>query len=215
MIAILRYAFLKSRRDGSVYAFVLLPALFPVAALMGVTVAKQRWQYPLAMNPQFTPVQNATLCAQIALTICVVFTVIPAFWTLRPEIATRSVTSFLFAARPVTVAASVILFAFSLGLAGWIGAITLIRILTDALPPNVAFMTLKAAAGCLAASALGAMLVTISSQPAMIVGAYMASVVVIPWMESSKSPASALIMTAFSVLFAALAGLILERKCAS
>lgn len=215
MIAMLRYALLKSRRDGSVYAFVLLPTLFPLAALCGVTIAEGRWHYPLMMNARFTPIQNATLCAQISLTICVVFTVLPAFWTMRPEIATRSVASFFFAARPVTVAASMILFAFAIGLASWIGAITMIRLLTDAMPPNVAFMTLKAAMGCLAASAVGTVLVTISSQPAMIIGAYVASAAAIPWMESSKSALFALVMGAVSIVCAALAGFILERRCAS
>src|SRR5258706_5707647 len=111
MIAILRYAYLKSLRDSSLIAFILVPMFFPVAALSGVTIAKGHPRYPMYMDALFTPVQNATLCAQIAIAMCIFFTVIPAFWTLRPEIATRSVASFLFAARPLTVTLSLILFA--------------------------------------------------------------------------------------------------------
>jgi hypothetical protein len=215
VIAMLHYAWLKSRRDSSLFAFILIPALFPLAALGGATLAKGHWHYPFFLNPQYTPVQNATLCAQIAVALSVLFTVIPAFWTLRPEIATRSVTSFFFAARPMTVAASVIVFAFALSFTGWIGAIAMIRILTGTLPPHVAFMTLKVAVGCLATSALGTLLVTISSQPALLVGAYMVCALLIPWIEGSKSSLHVMGGVAAAIVCTALAGFILERRCAT
>jgi len=216
VIAMLHYTYLKSRRDSSLFAFIMIPALFPLAALGGATLAKGHWHYPLFLNPQYTPVQNATLCAQIATVVSVLFTVIPAFWTLRPEIATKSVTSFFFAARPMTVVASVIVFAFALNFTGWIGAITMIRILTGTLPPHVAFMTLKVAVGCLVTSALGTLLVTISSQPALLVGGYMACGLLIPWIQGSKS--SLQVMgggVGAAIVCTALAGFILERRCAT
>ena len=60
MIAMLRYAYLKSLRDSSLIAFILIPAMFPVAALSGATLAKGHLRYPLYMNAQFSPAQNAT-----------------------------------------------------------------------------------------------------------------------------------------------------------
>ena len=215
MIAILRYAYLKSLRDRSLFAFVIFPILFPVAALIGVTLGQGHLRYPFYMNVHYSPVQNATLCAQIALMICVFFTLIPAFWTLRPEIATRSVASFFFAARPITVALSVILFAFALGVAGWIGAVAMIGTLTAALPPHLAFMTLKLAAGTLATSAIGVLLVTVSSSPAVVVGGYMACALLIQWIVSAKSFLDVLAFIGVAIVSAALAGFLLERRCAT
>ena len=184
MIALLHYVYLKSLRDSSLIAFIIVPILAPVVALSGVTFGKGHVHYPFYLKAQFSAVQNATLASEITLAICVLFAVIPAFWTLRPEIATRSIGSFFFGARPLTVALALILFASAIGLAGWIGAVALIGALTTALPPNVAFMTFKVAAGSLASSALGTLLVTISPQPGMIVGAYLGCVFLVPWIAA-------------------------------
>ena len=61
----------------------------PLAALTGVSLHKGQLHYPLYMNVQYTPAQNATLAAQIAMAISILFSTIPAFWVLRPEIASR------------------------------------------------------------------------------------------------------------------------------
>ncbi len=215
MIALLHYVYLKSLRDTSLIAFIIVPILAPVAALSGVTLGKGHMHYPFYLNVQFSAVQNATLVSEITLAVCVLFAVIPAFWTLRPEIATRSVGAFFFAARPLTVALALILFAFAIGLAGWIGAMTMIGALTTALPPHVAFMTLKVAAGLLASSALGTLLVTISPQPGMIVGAYLGCVFLVPWIVASKSSAHLIAAVAVAIVCAVLAAFFMERRCAS
>ena len=90
-MAMLRYAYLKSLRDSSLIAFVMIPMFFPLCAMIGISIGKGGLHYPMYMDVHFTPVQSATLAGQITSGICVLFTVITAFWTFRYEIATRSV----------------------------------------------------------------------------------------------------------------------------
>ena len=215
MIALLRYAILKSTRDGSLPAFVFLPMLVPLAALAGATLGKGHWHYPFYLNVQYTPVQNANLAATIGVAIAVFFTVIPAFWTFRPEIETRSIGALLLAARPVTVALTLILFAASIGLLGWIGSVALIGTLTGALPSHLALMTLKLATGVLAASSVGALVVTISPQPFMIVCSYIVCMFLVPWVASSKGWLQILVALTAAILCTALTTLLLERRCAT
>ncbi|HYS52826.1 MAG TPA: hypothetical protein VER58_03550 [Thermoanaerobaculia bacterium] len=216
MIALLRYAYLKSVRDGSLIAFLLPATLVSLSGLSGVTLSQgHRPHYPFFLNVQFSPVQNATLAAQIAIAVSVLFAVIPAFWTFRPEISSRSIGSFFFATRPLTVALALILFAAAVGLAGWIVSMAVIGVLTTALPTHMALMALKVAAGCLAASAIGALVVTISPQPGAIVISYVGCIALVPWIEKSKSSLQLIAAVAASIVCAALSAYLLERRCAT
>lgn len=215
MMALLRYAFLKSMRDGSLPAFLFLPMLVPSGALAGVTLAKGQWHYPFYMNVQYTPVQNATLAATIVMALSVFLSGIPAFWTFRPEIETRSIGALLLAARPVTIALALILFAASIGLLGWMGAVALIGALTGALPSHLALMTLKVATGSLAASSAGALVVTISPQPFMVVGSYLGCLFLIPWLADSKGSVQLVVALVASIVCTALSAFLLERRCAT
>jgi len=214
MIALLRYLYLKSARDSSLIAFLLVPMLVPVAALSGVTL-KSHLQYPFYMDALYTPVQNATLAATIAMAISVLFASIAAFWTLRAEIATRSVGSFLFAARPLTVALALILFAATIGLAGWLGGVALTGALTTAVMPHLALITLKVVVALIAASAAGALVVTISPQPGMIIGSYLGCVVLIPLVAKSKGSVQLLVAVVVAIVCTLLAAFLLERRCAT
>jgi len=219
VIAMLRYAYLKSLRDSSLIAFILVPMFFPLCAMFGITLdlmfAKGHPVYPMYMDVHFTPLQNAKMAGQITSGICVLFAVITSFWTFRSEIATRSVGSFLFATHPLTLAVALILFAAAIGLTGWIGGIAMIGILTTALPPQLALLALKVVAGTLAASAFGTLVVTISPNPGMIIAAYIACVFAIVWIEKSKSSSPVIAAVAVAIVCAALAAFLLERRCAT
>jgi hypothetical protein len=215
MMALLRFAFLKSMRDHSLPAFVSIVVLVPFAALAGATLGKGHWHYPFYLNAQYTPLQNANLAGAIVLVIAVFFSAIPAFWTFRPEIETRSIGSLLLAARPLTVALALILFAASIGLMGWIGAMAVIGALTGALPSHLALMTLKLATGVLAASSIGALVVTVSPQPFMIVCSYLACLFLVPFVASSKGWLQILAALVAAILCTALTTFLLERRCAT
>ena len=219
MIAMLRYAYIKGLRDSSLIAFVIIPMLFPLAAMSGITLdlklTKGHPIYPMVMDVHFTPEQNAKMAGQFTSGICVLFAVITAFWTFRTEIATRSVGSFLFATRPLTLALALVLFAAAIGLAGWIGGMAVIGILTTALPPHLAMLAVKVVAGTLAASAFGTLIVTISPNPGMIIGAYVGCVFATIWIENSKSSSQMIAAIAVAIVCAALAAFLLERRCAT
>jgi len=214
MIALLRYLYLKSARDSSLIAFLLIPALVPVAALSGVTL-KGHLQYPFYMDALYTPVQNATLATTIAMGTSVLFAGIASFWTLRAEIATRSVGSFLFAARPITIALALILFAATIGLAGWLCAVALTGALTTAVMPHLALITLKVVVALIAASAAGALVVTISPQPGMIIGSYLGLIVLHLLLATSKGWVQLLVAVVVVIVCTLLAAFLLERRCAT
>jgi len=215
MIALLRYLYLKSARDSSLFAFLFVPALMPVAALSGVTL-KHGLQYPFYMDALYTPVQNATLAATIAMGTSVLFASIASFWTLRAEITTRSIGSFLLAARPLTIALALILFAAAIGLAGWVGAVALTGALTTAVMPHLALITLKVVVALIAASAAGALVVTISPQPGMIIGSYVGCAVLIPLLaKSTKGSVQLLVAVVVAIVCTLLAAFLLERRCAT
>jgi hypothetical protein len=214
VIAILRYAFLKSMRDGSLAAFLIMPIFMPAAALFGATIGKGM-RYPLYMNVEYSPVQNATLVAEIATAIFMMFSALPAFWTLRSEIASRAIGSFFFAARPATAIAALILFAAGIGVTGWLGAMLMIAGLTSAFPPHLGIHMLQVVLSCLAASASGALVVTISSQPAMIVCSYLGCLFLIPWLSKATSGGFAITTLILSAVCATLATFLLERRCAT
>lgn len=215
MIALLRYLSLKGMREGSLIAFVLGPILLPLAGLCGVTF-RRGLHYPFFMDPQYSAVQNATLAAEIAWAMCVVFAAIPAFWALRSEIATRSIGSLALAARPLTISLTLILFAAAVAMSAWIGAVTVIAVMTSALPAHFGLATLKLAVSSIAVSAAGALVVMISTEPAMIIGCYLACVVVIPIVEkNTKAPMQLLIAGVLAIVCAGLSVLLLERRCAS
>jgi len=167
------------------------------------------------MDALYTPVQNATLAATIGMAISVLFASIAAFWTLRAEIATRSIGSLLFAARPLTIALALILFGATIGLAGWLGAVALTGALTTAVMPHLALVTLKVVVALIAASAAGALVVTISPQPGMIIGSYLGCVVLIPLVAKSKGWVQLLVAVVVAIVCTLLTAFLLERRCAT
>ena len=90
-----------------------------------------------------------------------------------------------------------------------------IGVLTTAIPAHLALMALKVAAGTLAAGAVGTLVVTISPNPGMIIGAYLACIASVVWVEKSKSSSQLIAAVAVVIVCAALAAFLLERRCAT
>ena len=213
MIAIFRYLTLKTRRDGSLWGFLLLPMFCPAAGLIGASIASRQFRYPLFMNVQYTAVANANFTAGLATAAVVLLSSILAFWSFRPEIASRSAASLLFAARPVTIISTVILFATSIAAISWSGAIVVIRLLTAAMPTNLWLSALQAVSATLALSAAGVLLLMISSQPAMVIGSYAFGLV---FLVMEKRPAAQIALgLAMAIVCTSIATFLLERRCAT
>ena len=215
MIAILRYLVLKTWRDSSLIAFVMIPVFGPVAALAGSTLAKGHFAYPLYLNVHYTPVQSATLAAQIAFAAAFMFSSISSFWTLRPEVATRAVGAFVLAARPFSIAFALVTFATAVAMTGWLGALGMIALLTSVLPAGAGMLMLKVFVASVAASAIGALVLMISAQPAMIAVGYMSCAVIIAFLEKAKDPTQLLTGVAVVIICVPLSAFLLERRCAT
>jgi len=213
VIGILHYLTLKTRRDGSLWGFLLLPMFCPAAGLLGATLTSRQFRYPLFMNAQYTTLANANFTAALATAAVVLLSSILAFWSFRPEIASRSAAAMIFAARPLTIVSTVVVFATAIAVVSWTGAILVIRVLTAAMPSNVLFSALQAVTAALALSAAGMLLLMISPQPAMIIGSY---VFALTLLFLSKMPGTEIVIAlAIAVVCTTIATILLERRCAT
>ena len=220
MNALLRYAFLKARRDGSLWAFIITPIVVPAASLIGSTVGDSKphaLHYPMFMAMRFTPVQNATTASDITVLMCILFACLPAFWTLRHEIESRSIGSLALAARPFRITIAAIIFAASLAAMASVISVLVIGALTAALPAHVGLIVIKIVGGALATSAIGMLAVTISPQPYMIACMYFMCLLGIGFFEKAKVALSLqwLAPLGVAIVCAVVAGFLLERRCES
>lgn len=215
MIAILRYAFLKSLRDRSLPVFFAAPAVVTTTVLLGTTLA-HRLTYPLYWIREWSPTQNAELAATMATLLAVAFASMAAFWTFRPEVSSRAIGSFLMGTRPISIAAALILFAAITGMGAWLADIGVIAVLAGAVPRHLALLALLELILSFTAASVGALAVTISAQPAMIIWAFAGSTVFIPWLASDKKTVTAMaVAVVVSILCTAMSAFLLERRCAA
>ncbi len=224
MMAILRYAFLKSWRDRSLLALMIWPVLGAMAPWMAFTIAAANGE------PRPSPMQVAEILQINIGASAMVLGSIFAFWTFRGEIANRSIGAFLFPTRPLTIIASLILFATAGGVASTALATTVGAALFKVLPSSyVASFALRMLAFSFTAAAIGAMAVTISSQPTMLIGAIWGTcaVFLIPAIikdsvgksqrlgQQGISVPEYFAMFAVAILCAMIATVLLRRRCAT
>jgi len=214
VIALLRYAWLKSVRDSSLMAFVLVPMFAPAAALCGATLGKG-WHYPMFMEVRYTPQQNAELAVTLGMAGAMFFAAIAAFWIFRPELATHSIGSLAIAARPFRLVAVPALYGGLIGILAFIGSVGIVCLLTAAVPSHLASMALRLIAATLAAGAAGVMAVTISAQPPMIIGACLASAALTPVIDKPASWLQIPVAIAAIAICISIAAFLMERRCAS
>lgn len=215
MTALLRYAFLKTTRDGSFIAFALVPILMPIAALVGGTVAQTHgFHYPFLMGRGETPLQSATGVANMTTVLAAFFAVLPAFWTFRSEIASRSIGSLALATRPAMIVLALMTLTTAIMIVAWLISMMAVFALTTAWPPHVGMLLLKLIVVCLSASATGAAAVAISPEPAMVIAVYLASALSTVWLEKTKSASMFIVPLALSAIFVGVATFALERRCA-
>ena len=216
MIAILRYAFLKNMRDGSLAAFLLGPIIMLTAPLLGVaTFQKGGLAYPLSMNPQWTAARSAAAIAPVALFIAALFASLAGFWGFRGEIVSRSMGSFVLAVRPVKIQIASALFGAAAGFAGYILTSASLFTLMAALPPHPARLVVDAAIMCLCGAAAGSLAVIVSSEPWAIIPLYVCGIVVGPWLIKMRGAAPELIGLALSLICVVVSAFFLERRCAT
>lgn len=215
MIAVLHYALLKSLRDRSLGIFVLGPALVIAASLLGATIV-EGFRYPFYVSRQMSAAQNAEMVALILTFFVMMFGTVAAFWTFRPEVVTKTIGSFLMARRPLTVSLAQVTFAAAVAFSAWVVGIAAIAALTSALPPALGWFAVGVAVASIAAASIGALVLTISPQPAMMVWAFLACTALLPLLvHPSVRPKLLYVVPVISILFIAVSAFLLERRWAS
>lgn len=214
MIALLHYAVLKTRRDGSFFLFLFAPAVV-IAALLGTSIVELRFEYPLALSRHMSAMQNARALATMVGGTAIMFGLISAFWTLRAEIATRAIASFVVASRSAAVIASLIVFGMLTAIAAWISGIAVVILLTAAVPPKLPLLFAGGLAVALALTGVATLVVTVAPQPANLIWAYFSMFVFVPWFERGPDVKLGVLAATVFVLSTTLSTYFLRRRCAS
>lgn len=214
MIALLRYLVLKTVRDGSLVIFLATPAVMLSSALIGATLI-QGVRYPLYFDTQMSALENARLGASISIVSAIFFATLAAFWTLRPETASRSIGSFVFAARPLTIVFTLTLFATVVGMLSWLPALVVVRAFVSVLPLHLMSLFVKLVVGCMVLSSTGACVLMISTEPATIVGPYILCVLMMALLNDTSTVVQLAAAAILVVISIPLATILLERRCAA
>jgi hypothetical protein len=216
VIAVLRYAFLKNLRDGSLAAFVLGPFIMLTAPLLGVAAFTTGLRmFPLSIDPQWSPARSAAEMAPVTVFIAALFAALAGFWGFRGEIVSRSMGSFVLAVRPVKIQIAATLFGAAAGFAGYFLASVALFTLTAALPPHPARLVVDAAIMCLFGAAGGSLAVIVSSEPWAIIPLFVCGIVVMSWLFKMRGAAPELIGLALSLICILVSAFFLERRCAT
>jgi hypothetical protein len=210
VIALLHYAVLKSVRDKSLPVLLAAPSLIIAAMVLGTSFAKGV-HYPFQIERQWTAAQNARLAGMIAMLAAVLFTSTAAFWTLRAEVATKAIGSFVLAARAVVVAASATAYAAVAGLASWLLSVVTVAALTGAWPFDGA-MAIEIVLAIGTAAAIGVLAASVSPQPQVLIWAYCGTLLILSPLHDSHAMFAA---PAVMIVCIGAAAFLLERRCAA
>jgi hypothetical protein len=216
MMAILRYAFLKNLRDGSLAAFILGPIIMLTAPLLGSAFFGEGGpRFPAKMDMTMSAARNAAMLAPATLFITALFASLAGFWSLRSEIISKSMGTFVLAVRPVKIQIAAMLFGAGAAFAGYIGTALSLSALLNALPPNPVRLILDAAILCLFGAAAGFLAVILSAEPWAIVPLFVAGVAIIPSLAKMRGPLPELTAIALIVICISISAFFLERRCAT
>ena len=217
MSALLRYAIMKSMRDHLLAGLLLAPLVLASAPMLGMAVGSMfRGEpvYPFHV-PESSPQGTFDTFGVVAMIVSALVAGIGAFWIFRSEIASRAVHFFFLAHPPRAVSATSAIYGFVVGLLAYSISRTAITLMTAAPQPHAARDFAVAAVAIWIGSALGSLLVAISSEAAILVIAY--AVVIVATVQLLQSVT--VVRMGIAILFAAVllqaAAIVLRRRCAS
>ena len=216
MRALLRYSYLKTMHDGSLWAFLAIPAFFGCCALIGSALSHgfAEFHYPFGFERGWAGSRSAHEMMVIETLPCALLATILSFMALRNELASQSIGSIALAVRPATIALSLVVFACLTSVVAWIFGFVTVMILTAALPTGVGLLAIKLVVGALVTGSLGALAVTISPEPPMIIGAYVSTLVFIPGFERAQLTPVLLAPVAVAIVATGISAFLMERRCA-
>jgi hypothetical protein len=215
VIALLRYAFLKNLRDGSLAAFILGPVIMLTAPLLGAAVFNKGPAYPMRMDDHISAARNAAMMAPATVFIAALFAALAGFWSFRGEIVSKSMGSFVLAVKPLKIQLAAMLFGGGAAFAGYLGTALSLSALMNALPPNPGRLLLDAAILCLFGAAGGSLAVIVSSEPWAIIPMFVCGALIVPSLAKMRGPLPELTAVALILICISISAFFLERRCAT
>jgi hypothetical protein len=214
--ALLRYAMVKSLREHLLAGLVLAPLVLTCAPLLGMAffgMLRGQPTYPMHV-PDESAEGTASMFTVIIAIVSALIAAFGAFWIFRGEIASRAVNFFFLARPPRVVSVVSAIYGFFAGVAAFLLARTAIIVLTATPPEDVAREIAVAAISIALGSALGSLLVAISSEAAILVVAYVIIVATVELLlPGNPIRAAAAVLLAAAMLQTAT--IVLRRRCAS
>lgn len=222
MIALLRYAFLKSARENFLAAIFAGPVIMLVAPVLGIAVmltVSGRGAYPLRL-PGLSATSTSAGMTWAALMLATISAATGGFWIFRREVVTRDIGVFVLAKPPRMIALAATTYGASVAISAYLISVAFTGIMTGGLPPVIGTQVGLAILSCVATSALGAALVTLSTDTTMMIPLYAMTIwLTVLLVESDILLESRMVFLLTTLVTTALlveaSAFLLRRRCAT
>ena len=215
MIALLRYAFVKSWREHLLSGLILAPFVLLFVPVIGIAVEdmiSKTGNYP--RPPRLSAAAFSSGLTWGSMVLATISAATGGFWIFRREIATREIGVFILATRAWTIALAATAFGALVSISVFLVSIGAVRIITGQFPPHIVRTGLFAIFACIALSALGAALVSLSPDVNMMVPLYAITLGVAIYAVESKQVFLASLLAAAAFLVGTSA-VLMRRRCAT
>lgn len=215
MIALLRYAVLRSSRESLLYALLFGPSAMltsPILVTATYLFLTGHGIYPMSMT-SLTPAANARLVGEIGRFLCSLSAGFAGFAIFRQEMANRSLGFFLLAVRPRAIILAATIYGVIAALAGLLLLVAGVAALTAAWPPYTPALLGTLICSAVVSGALGALIASISPDPTMLVATAVGSLAVTMVLERWPTPPTMVLFLATGGILIAVSSTILRRRC--
>lgn len=216
MIALLRYAFLRSSRESLLYSLLFGPGVMLVSPLLVIacySFIRGQSAYPVSLDDSLTPEATARLVGEIGRMLGALSASFASFSIFRQELADRSLGFFLLAIRSRSVVLAATVYGVVAGLAGFLVLVAGVAALTAHWPPFTPALFASLIVSTVAAAALGAAIAAISPEQTMLVAAAVGSLVFAMILGKWPVPFALLLILITGALLIEGASTILRRRC--
>ena len=216
MIALLRYAIVKSWRDRTLAASLLAPAVMIFAPLMTIGLlgmATGNTGFPFVYAPRNPYGTAATFISGAAVIISTLSAGVSAFLIFRVEVATRSIGLFFLSGHTRAVSAAATIYGTFAGIVSYALAMLVAIGLTFELPNHLGRDVAVLVVASCAASAAAALMVALSADTTMLVPVYAAGATLsIALLQMHQIKLLAITLAA-ALAVATIAPIVLRRTC--
>lgn len=215
MIALLRYAFLKSSRENLLSGLITGPLVALFVPVFGMAAGRVVAQMTGGMMPP--RVSGASISSGLtgaAMVLAAISAATGGFWILRREVATREIGLFALATRFGTISLAATTYGALIASSVYLVSIGLVRIITGQFPPDIVAISIFTILTCIALSALGSALVALSPDANMMVPLYALTLGTLIFTDQAMKLYSAPLVVA-AVLLLGTSAVLMRRRCAT